>query len=317
MLSSKQLTFFEEEGYLVVDNLLDLKLEVQPLIDEYMTLLDSLCIIWQEQNLITESYSHLPFEQRLVKLYEQGCDYIRYMDISLPQSNVKANTHIHLGQAVFNLITSPNILSAIESIIGPEIYSNPIQHVRIKPPIKHLPKDASTLISKTAWHQDQGVATANADDSQVVTVWVAVTDATEENGCLQVVRGSHKNDLSLHCPQSSQLSIPEPLIDKNKVISAPVKKGGALFLNSKTQHSSLDNYSDSFRWSFDLRYNVIGQATGRDIFPGFVAKSKKHPETQLTSRDVWAQLWLDTKARLAGETIESLNRWDGTAELCA
>ena len=36
----------------------------------------------------------------------------------------------------------------------------------------------------TSWHQDRGVAHAEADATDMVTVWIAMTDATEENGCL-------------------------------------------------------------------------------------------------------------------------------------
>ena len=39
-----------------------------------------------------------------------------------------------------------------------------------------------------------------------------------------------------------------------------------LFLTKKTVHSALPNISDVIRWSFDLRYQPIGQPTGRDIF---------------------------------------------------
>ena len=69
---------------------------------------------------------------------------------------------MHTGPAVFNLITHPRVLDVIEQLIGGEILSNPIQHVRIKPP-EHLLNQKfqgkNTMFSATEWHQDQGVAT--------------------------------------------------------------------------------------------------------------------------------------------------------------
>lgn len=319
-LSSQQIAQFNEEGFLVVNDILDLEKDIQPLVSEYTQLLDDLCEVWLEQGLISETYAELPFEARLVELFKRGCDYASYMDISLPLGSVKADSPIHLGDEVFKLITNPRLVSAVESLIGTEIYSNPIQHVRIKPPVKHIPErdDVSSLLTKTVWHQDQAVALPEADDSQVLTVWLAVTDATVENGCLQVVKGSHREDLTMHCPNRGPFYIPDALIREEAVVATPVKKGGAVIMHSRLQHSSLDNTSEHFRWSFDLRYNPVGQATGRSVFPGFVVQSQKHPEQVIRKSADWAKLWLDTRERLAQKEDLNLNRWGHiNSELCA
>lgn len=61
----------------------------------------------------------------------------------------------------------------------------------------------------------------------------------------------------------------------------PVQRGDVLFLTRWTVHSSLSNHSDEIHWSFDLRYHPIGQATGREAFPGFVARSRANPDSEL------------------------------------
>ena len=48
---------------------------------------------------------------------------------------------MHFGPAVFDLVTVPALLDLAEDLIGPEITSNPIQHVRIKPPSDALQSD--------------------------------------------------------------------------------------------------------------------------------------------------------------------------------
>ncbi len=321
MLSQAQLEHFKLEGYLVVDNLLS-EHDLDALKREYNEVLDRLCKEWLEQGLIQQDYAELTFENRLVEVFKAGCDYISHMDISLPFKGIKEDSPIHLGEEVFKLLTNPQILSCIESLIGSEIYSNPIQHVRIKPPAKLLPEDrVSSLLRKTSWHQDQAVALPEADETQVITVWLAVNDATTENGCLAIIPRSHREDLTLHCTgrmNADAIFIPDALIDEQRVLPVPIKKGGALFMHSRTQHSSLENNSDHFRWSFDLRYNPVGQATGRNMFPGFVAQSRTNPEQVIRDRESWAKLWLDTRERLSRQAENTYNRWgDVVSELCA
>ncbi len=81
------------------------------------------------------------FESKLRVAYAAGCDWFQPMDISLPGDRIHADTPMHFGPAVFDMITAPRLLDMVEDLIGPEITSNPIQHVRIKPPERTLDKD--------------------------------------------------------------------------------------------------------------------------------------------------------------------------------
>ena len=318
MLTSQQIDEFNENGFLAVDNLLDYELDLAPVVAEYQQLLDDLCEHWVAEGRLSESYSHLPLEKRLVKVYQAGCHYERAIDIALPNSKVDADMPIHLGPAVFNLLKSPRMLSAVESLIGGEIFSNPIQHVRIKPPLKIVAEQdqANAFLSKTRWHQDSGVGLAEADETQMVTCWVAVTEATVENGCLQVVPKSHRQGVALHCT-TGQLGIPDEFIELEQAIPVPLNPGGVLLFHPMCKHCSLDNHSDSFRWSFDLRYNPIGQPTGRPHFPGFVARSRNNPDSVLDNCQEWAQLWYDARARLAAGDAVKVHRWEDDDPLCA
>ena len=59
-------------------------------------------------------------------------------------------------------------------------------------------------------------------------------------------------------------------------------------------------------------------ATGRPAFPGFVARSRKHPETEMRDWQDWAQLWRDARTRLAAiEDAGKFNRWTGKEPICA
>ena len=66
------------------------------------------------------------------------------------------------------------------------------------------------------------------------------------------------------------------------------------------------------RWSFDLRYNPIGQDSGREVFPGFVARSRKDPASELRDPAAWAELWYQTRRRMVGGVSEPHHRWWGT-----
>jgi hypothetical protein len=241
-----------------------------------------------------------------------------HFDISLPFAGVSEETPIHLGPATFGLLTSPSLLDLVEQFIGGEIYSNPIQHTRIKPPERELPEhlQKSSLLAKTDWHQDTGVHLPEADDTHMLTVWLPLTDATPENGCLCVIPGSHSEGLVTHCPVPGA-RIPDALL-AGEPVPLPIGRGGVLFFHHLTKHASLANTSDGIRWSFDLRYQPIGQPTGRPAFPGFVARSRRDPSSEVRDWRVWADLWRQTRSRLSQiDNLGSFIRWTGEEQVCA
>lgn len=319
-LTEEQLSHFDEAGYLVVNSLLDFEEDIQPIIDEYSQLLDELAQKLFSEGRLNSLYTDLSFGERLIRIIaESGEAYYQHMDISLPQANISEETPMHHGPAIFSLLRSPRLLNVVEQFIGSEIYSNPVQHVRIKPPERALPDDFSRnpLVAVTPWHQDLGVIDVEADQSNILTVWLPITVANEKNGCLAVIPGSHKDDLALHCPHpTGSVNIPEKMIERQS-ISLPMRPGDVLFMTSKTIHTSLPNVSNDIRWSFDLRYNPIGQHTGRPWFPGFIARSQNNPEEELHDANQWAQLWRDARSHLTWTGNPTFNRWDGNAEGCA
>ncbi len=302
-------------GYAIVENLLD-ESALHAIISDYEQLLDSLASEWRAQSRISSAFADMPFGERLTAvLGDSSNDLYQHFDIALPNSRVSPDSPIHLSRAVYELLRNKNVLDKVEEIIGGEILSNPIQHVRIKPAQAKVASQPSSLLKATGWHQDQGVARPLADDNDMLTVWLAITDATVENGCLQVVPYSHRDGITLHCP-AGQLTIPEQLRG-GEPLPLPIKAGDAIFMHRLTQHASLPNLSDTIRWSFDLRYQPIGRPTGRDEFPSLIARSRRDP-AQEQDYESWRESWLTARTHLAGLTErEATNRWDGTAALCA
>ena len=322
-LVASDLTKFKEDGYVVVRGVLDWGQDLKPVLHEYEQLLDGLVDWWFGQGLLHSKYAELPFGDRLIRsVFEAKQPYDSHFDISLPQADITEETPIHTGPAVFDLLRSPRLLDVVEQFIGPEIYCNPVQHTRVKLPESGLPDEARTgLTGRIDWHQDAGVITADADDTNLLTDWFPLTDSTPENGCLAVVPGSHRLGLELHCRSRNplafnQLAIPEHLMSDDQVLLS-MEPGDVLFMHRRTRHCGTPNMSDRIRWSFDLRYQPPGEPTGRRWFPGFVARSRCHPESELNDAAEWAEMWREAKHQLAGGNDVTFNRWRQADPRCA
>ena len=323
-LTDDQIRHFDEYGYLLVEEVLDAATDLDPTIEEYHRVLDNLAQMLYEQGEIASRYEDLPFSERLVQIYRESNQvHAQYFDFSLPKGAVALDTPMWVGPAVFHLMRHEGLLDIVESLIGPEIYSNPVQHVRLKPPERLTPinpKTGRVQLGATPWHQDNGVVLPEADETDMITVWFPLWDAPIESGCLQIVPGSHRDGLQVHCPAPIGTSLTNQYVQaqQEEVLPVPMKRGDILLLHRHTAHSSLSNLSDSIRWSFDLRYNPIGQPTGRDAFPGFVARSRKNPESELRDPEAWAALWYEARRNLAARTEPAiLDRWSADNPSCA
>ena len=121
-LTAEQVAQFEEEGYLIVEDLFDPVADLDPIIEEYKGVLDRLADELHERGEIRSTYAELPFGERLIQIYkESGKVHAQYFDFSLPQAGVQEDTPMWVGPAVFRTLRNEKLLDAVESLIGPEI----------------------------------------------------------------------------------------------------------------------------------------------------------------------------------------------------
>ena len=159
-----------------------------------------------------------------------------------------------------------------------------------------------------------------ADETEQLTVWVAITEATVENGYLVSVPGSHREGPKAHCSQlaiASEPQVPDKLMEGREAVPLPVKRGGVVLFHKMNVHRTLSNRSQALRWSLDLRYHPIGQTTGRPAFPGFVARSRLDPDSELHDADVWAGNWEAARKTIVSgayrDRIFEDTRWNDAA----
>jgi ectoine hydroxylase-related dioxygenase (phytanoyl-CoA dioxygenase family) len=277
-LTPEQVAAFREQGYLVAEGVVTEE-DLAPFIGEYEAWIDARARALQAEGKITNLYENEPWEKRFARLYEQAPEIGSGMDV------------MHLrGPATFGFFRNDNLLDAVESIIGPEITCSPIQHIRAK-----VPNVASKSgFYNVPWHQDMAVTWEEADDSDIITCWMALADATVENGCMEVLPGVWKKGLLPHYNGEGGTSIrPEALPPEVAPVPVPVRKGGVVFMHRCTPHRSTPNLTDGVRWSLDLRYQPTGTPTGRPFHPEFVARSRAHPESVLTDHAAWDSRWAE------------------------
>lgn len=99
------------------------------------------------------------------------------------------------------------------------------------------------------WHQDSYYFPF--DRTPQVGLWLAVTDATLENGCLHVVPGSHKEPIHEHIPDrrpGANFGYVEIVDhDMSGSVTVTMQAGDLLVFHSHLMHSSRDNESDRLR----------------------------------------------------------------------
>lgn len=322
-LATEQLEFFGDNGFLVVPDVLD-DADIAPVEHEYVDVLDAAANDLFAAGEISSAHEDLDFEERYFAVLADYPHLYKYLSISLPllnDSKDPATYHCHAGPALFYLLRNPKILDVVESVLGGEIESNPIQQIRLKPPISRVPKAVSKYsnIGSTTWHQDHGAAMDDAEGTQMLTVWVAMTDAPIEMGCLIAAPTTHKaGRLTMHCPGTNigvaaENYIPRGIVDGRETVALPVKKGSLVLINKWTEHAALDNVSDRLRWSFDLRYQVKGQPSGRPAFPTFLLRSRENPADEVTDAAAYRRGWDDARdGIISGEwsgPIFEQDRW--------
>lgn len=105
------------------------------------------------------------------------------------------------------------------------------------------------------WHQDD--AYTPVTPSPYLTLWLALNDATEENGCISVLPGSHKKGLIPH-NQSDIGLVGYSSEAEDQGTKAPITAGSLIAFWSLTLHKSGPNRSKGIRKAYVLQYSAKG-----------------------------------------------------------
>ena len=175
--------------------------------------------------------------------------------------------YIHLISPVFNKIClNKNILDAVESIIG-----------------KNILICGTTLFIKNP--KEKGFVSFHQDAKYIglephnwVTVWVAITDANEKNGCMRMLSGSHKENLRHHEQKFDEnnlltrgQTIKNVSLDKTEPV---ILKAGQMSLHHpKIVHGSGLNYSNDRRIGFVIQ-SYIGSNVDQVLGKMYVQKAR-------------------------------------------
>lgn len=101
------------------------------------------------------------------------------------------------------------------------------------------------------YHQENASLLYRPADKMIVT-WIALDDATEENGCLRVIEGSHRK-LWSHSPMPGapyNHIPPDEAIDLEQEVALEVPSGGVVVMHSQVLHSSHPNHSEQWRRAY-------------------------------------------------------------------
>ena len=175
--------------------------------------------------------------------------------------------YIHLISPIFNKVClNKNILDAVESIIG-----------------KNILICGTTLFIKNpnekgfvSFHQDAKYI--GLEPHNWVTAWLAVTDANEQNGCMRMLPGSHKENLKTHEQKFDENNL---LTRGQTITNVPLNKTDPIILKAgqlslhhpKIVHGSGLNQSNDKRIGFVIQ-SYIGDNVNQVIGKMYVQKAR-------------------------------------------
>lgn len=257
-LSASDVARFHAQGYVIVENLLDA---------EEIDLLRN--IAKADHDLTTRAASRVDGEGGAIKVVVTN---------ELPEDTIYGA-----------IVRSRRIVQSMEQLLADEVYH--YHH-------KMILKDAR-VGGAWAWHQDYGYWYDNGCLwPDMASCMIAVDRATKENGCLQVVEGSHRLGRIHHGKVGDQTGAdPErvqEVVKRLPVIHCELEPGSAIFFHSNVLHRSDQNRSDHPRWAFICCYNT----KHNDPY-----QASKHP--RYSPLDVWDDERIKIVGRQQWERLQS------------
>ena len=223
MLTQDQIQFYQQKGYLAVEDVIpaDLLADLRRVTDEFVEKSRSVTEHTEAFDLEPE---HTPENPRLRRIKSPGNQHAVYD---------KAMRH-------------PNILDIVGQLVGHGIRQNG-HKLNMKYP---------EFGSPVQWHQDWAFYPHTNDD--LLAVGIALDDMTTENACMMIIPGSHKGRIYDHHQDGAFIGgITEPDFKPDGEVPVEVKAGGISIHHVRMLHGSALNKSDKPRRLFLIQYCAL------------------------------------------------------------
>ena len=158
----------------------------------------------------------------------------------------KSKIHTIL-KSPLELATLPHVLDMVEALIGPNILLYNVTYI-IKE--AHTPTHVS-------WHQDLTYWGLSHDDQ--VSMWLALSPATSQSGCMQMLPASHLGGHHQHTTTEDASNVllqgqTVVDVDDRNAVACALQPGEASFHHGWTLHASTPNNSDDRRIGLNVQY---------------------------------------------------------------
>jgi len=225
-IDEQSIARFDQQGYLVVNNAFN-QTEVQDALAGLLHLISGEVVDFNGV-MYERASTEVPVEEMSS---EQRQDYVR-----------KFMWFEKYDERLHQMAHHPKLLTAVEQLIedDPFLFQD---MALLKPP--HIGREKP-------WHQDHAYFELPLN-TRVVGCWIALDEATTENGCMVVIPGSHRQGPIVHF-QRRDWQICDTDVQNQGATAVPLKPGGCLIFSSLTHHGTPTNSSGLRRRAVQFHY---------------------------------------------------------------
>ncbi|WP_117214335.1 phytanoyl-CoA dioxygenase family protein [Allorhizocola rhizosphaerae] len=223
---------FRREGYVVLRDVVD-----HGLLDPFIEVLSQ-----KVGELAGGRFADLPFDRRIGALYQGRTLNTREWQSAL------------FCREFWAIVTAPQITGPLRLLLGDEITYQGNAHLR-----PYL----SNHLDRLPWHQDGQFYGAGIESMvwSIAQVWLPLTDAGADAGCMALVPRSHH--WGLISQEAGPDTDPEEIyrltasrVKFEPIQLVPMRKGDLLLFTNLLAHTGTENRSGLVRWSVDMRFET-------------------------------------------------------------
>ena len=177
--------------------------------------------------------------------YERASAGMAVEELSPQQKQDYVRKFMHFvdyDRRLHDLAHHPQLLTLVQHLIGdfPVLFQD---MALLKPP---------RMGREKPWHQDHAYFRIDLE-AKVVGCWIALDEATVENGCMVIAPGSHLQGPVVHF-QRRDWQICDTDVDNSGALAVPLKPGGLLIFQSLLHHGTPPNRTAQRRRALQFHY---------------------------------------------------------------